>query len=67
MTLKEEALLVTGMILIGLETNHVEEVADFGSFGQIPHVNVAIMSSRQHDTGVKWVSLHYKHLVIVTL
>lgn len=61
------ASLVTEMILIGLETNHVEEVANFGSFGQIPHVNVAIMASRQHDAGVKWVSLHYKHLIIVTL
>lgn len=67
MTEKEEASLVTGMILIGLAANHVEEVADFGSFGQIPHVNVAIVASRQHDTGVEWVSLHYKHLVIVTL
>lgn len=46
---------------------HVEEVADLGSFGQVPHVNVAIMASRQYDAAVKWVSLHNKHLIIVTL
>lgn len=46
---------------------HVEEVADLGSFGQVPHVDVAIVSSRQHDAGVEGVSLHHKHLVVVAL
>lgn len=46
---------------------HVEEVADLGSFCQVPHVNVAIVTGRQHDAGVKRVSLHHKHLIIVTL
>lgn len=46
---------------------HVEVVADLGSFGQVPHVNVAIMAGRKHDAGVKWVSLQHKHLIIMTL
>lgn len=46
---------------------HIEEVTNLCSFGQVPHVNVSIVASRQHDAGVKWVSLHDKHLVIVTL
>ncbi len=46
---------------------HVEEIAYLGSFGQIPHVDVAIMASRQHYAGVKRVSLHHEHLVIMTL
>ena len=46
---------------------HVEVVADLGSFGQVPHVNVAIVAGRQHDAGVKWVSLQHKHLIIVAL
>lgn len=46
---------------------HVEEVSDLGSFGQVPDVNVAIMAGREHDAGIKWVSLQHKHLIIVTL
>lgn len=46
---------------------HIEEVTNLCSFGQVPHINVPIVASRQHDAGVEWVSLHDKHLVIVTL
>lgn len=46
---------------------HIEEVTNLCSFGQVPHVNVPIVASRQHDAGVEWVSLHDKHLVIMTL
>lgn len=46
---------------------HIEEVSDLGSFFQVPDVNVSIMASREHDTGVKRVSLQHKDLVIVTL
>lgn len=46
---------------------HIEEVTNLYSFGQVPHVNVPIVASRQHDAGVEWVSLHDKHLVIMTL
>lgn len=46
---------------------HIEEVTNFCAFGQVPHVNVPIVASRQHDPGVQRVSLHDKHLVIMTL
>lgn len=46
---------------------HVEKVANLDPFGQVPHIYVAIMASRQQDAGVKRVSLHNKHLIIMTL
>lgn len=34
---------------------------------EVPYENVAIVTCRQHDTGIIWMWLQHKHLRLVTL